>query len=351
MSYDYVSGLGAASFRASLSNRTPPASSSSTPQTPGFPGTKSPGKTLGTGTKNVLDARFKASQKKKQALDAAARIRDLKEKRAAAAALLDRKKATEPKDPSTAALQKKVDDLTKALAQAQKDQASSAKAAADQHKQEVEALQKQINDLMAALQSAQSSAAGGGGGGGGGGASEQEVATLENAAAALQEQQAVAQAEAQVEEQAAAETAAEAQQTEAALPWHTKYKTWLYVGGAAVILGAGYYYFMRPKTAMSLPVPTSPKSPSGLAANASRSREYAGGDKGFQKWLDEVDRIVSSKIGLSLFDLEDMNLWDSYYSGDTPEQCVREVVMESIRDNYGDEYAALLKNKKGRGRR
>lgn len=75
-----------------------------------------------------------------------------------------------------------------------------------------------------------------------------------------------------------------------------------------------------------------------------RAKEYARGNGEFEEWLTELDKLVSDRIILSVFDLEDMNLWDSFHAGESPEDCLREVVTESIRDNHGDEFTALLED-------
>jgi hypothetical protein len=70
--------------------------------------------------------------------------------------------------------------------------------------------------------------------------------------------------------------------------------------------------------------------------------EHYTDDPEFAVWLRQVDEIVQSRLALSLFDLEDMLLRDSYDAGDTPEVCVQEVVKETVRENYGADASALL---------
>lgn len=74
-----------------------------------------------------------------------------------------------------------------------------------------------------------------------------------------------------------------------------------------------------------------------------RATEYADGGVEFAVWLKEVDRLVEEKIGLSVFDLEDMMFSDSFDAGESAEDFIREVVVPSVQENYGDEYAALLR--------
>jgi hypothetical protein len=74
----------------------------------------------------------------------------------------------------------------------------------------------------------------------------------------------------------------------------------------------------------------------------SRATEYADGDRAFAEWLEDVDVLVRARVPLELFDLEDMALRESFDAGDTPADCLRDVVVESVRECYGDEYAELL---------
>lgn len=73
-----------------------------------------------------------------------------------------------------------------------------------------------------------------------------------------------------------------------------------------------------------------------------RAEEYADGNEEFGKWLAELDKLVSDRVGLSLFDLEDMRLWDEWDSGSSPEDALRELVIPTVSENYGEECAALL---------
>jgi len=79
-----------------------------------------------------------------------------------------------------------------------------------------------------------------------------------------------------------------------------------------------------------------------------RSKDYAGGDTEFEQWLDEVDEIVEAAIGVGLFDLEDMLLWDCFNDGNSPEECVRTLVYEAVLGSYGEEGARLLLEECGR---
>ncbi len=74
----------------------------------------------------------------------------------------------------------------------------------------------------------------------------------------------------------------------------------------------------------------------------SRAKEYAGGNEEFAAWLEEVDALVAGKVGLSVFDLEDMLFFDSFEAGDSPEDFLSDVVAPMIVENYGEEYAQLL---------
>lgn len=44
----------------------------------------------------------------------------------------------------------------------------------------------------------------------------------------------------------------------------------------------------------------------------------------FEKWMEEVDGLISSRLGLSSADLRDRNWRDEYEDGSTPEQAVEE---------------------------
>lgn len=74
-----------------------------------------------------------------------------------------------------------------------------------------------------------------------------------------------------------------------------------------------------------------------------RAVEYAGGDTGFAKWLDEVNSIIERQIEIGLFDLEDMLTRDAYDDEVTPEEFVRETVADMLETEYGHEYADLLR--------
>ena len=75
-----------------------------------------------------------------------------------------------------------------------------------------------------------------------------------------------------------------------------------------------------------------------------RAKGYARGNDTFEEWLCELDALVSDRIMLSVFDLEDMCLWESFWAGDSPKTCLREVVIPSVRDNHGDDYAQLFED-------
>jgi hypothetical protein len=66
-----------------------------------------------------------------------------------------------------------------------------------------------------------------------------------------------------------------------------------------------------------------------------RSRDYACGDAEFEAWLNKVDALVEARIGLSLFDLEDMMLRYDFDQGLTPKECFQTTVADMLRDNYG----------------
>lgn len=77
----------------------------------------------------------------------------------------------------------------------------------------------------------------------------------------------------------------------------------------------------------------------------SRASECAGrdADPEFVEWLEDVDTIVEDRLQLSVFDLSDMLFHDHWVASDSPEVFVEEVVAENIREEYGPQYAALLR--------
>jgi hypothetical protein len=74
-----------------------------------------------------------------------------------------------------------------------------------------------------------------------------------------------------------------------------------------------------------------------------RAKEYSEGDDQFARWLSRVDVILEGRIGLSLFDLEDMMIRDAYDGEETPEDFVEGTVVDAVEENYGIEYADLLR--------
>jgi len=75
-----------------------------------------------------------------------------------------------------------------------------------------------------------------------------------------------------------------------------------------------------------------------------RAQEYANGNEEFAEWLDELDKLVSDRITVGLFDLEDMCLWDEWEAGSSPEDTMRELVAPTVDQNYGVEYGDLLRS-------
>ncbi len=73
-----------------------------------------------------------------------------------------------------------------------------------------------------------------------------------------------------------------------------------------------------------------------------RASEYSDGDEKFATWLNVVDRLVQNRVEVSLFDLEDMLLRDSYDAGETPRQCIYETVYPNVLESYGVEMATYL---------
>lgn len=73
-----------------------------------------------------------------------------------------------------------------------------------------------------------------------------------------------------------------------------------------------------------------------------RVKEYASGDTQFAEWLNEIDSLVTSRLGISLFDLGDMLFWDSYDSGETPEEFIEDSLVPEVQAEYGKDIANLL---------
>lgn len=54
----------------------------------------------------------------------------------------------------------------------------------------------------------------------------------------------------------------------------------------------------------------------------------------YKAWMKKVDALVSNRIGLSVYDLADMNYHDMFEDGYTPEEMVEEV-LEEVAYEYG----------------
>lgn len=283
MSYSYASGLGTNGTFTSR-RESPPAPEAPTSKTiptispllfgkmsRSSTGTTEPyktvqttfGKTAGTITakdkasmlaatsSNTATITGKAIEQSVAAATAAARIKALESKIAGLSSTIRDAERTGAPSAEVTALQAQISELTMALADAQQEHIAAAQAAAEAHRNDMGILQLQINELVTAIQGAQAA-----------GANEQ-VALLQAQIAAMQQQLAESRAAADVEEEAAEETSDEAATLE---PWYDRYRTHLYIGAGLAALAAAYF-FTRPRTAMHLPVPTTPASPSGLAAN------------------------------------------------------------------------------------
>jgi hypothetical protein len=46
----------------------------------------------------------------------------------------------------------------------------------------------------------------------------------------------------------------------------------------------------------------------------------------FQRWMQEVDGLCIGEYLLSIYDLPDMNFYDAYESGQTPEEFMNEAI-------------------------
>jgi len=58
-------------------------------------------------------------------------------------------------------------------------------------------------------------------------------------------------------------------------------------------------------------------------------------DRRFAEWLREVNEVVQKLTSVSVSDLEDMPLFDSFASGCTATEFVHDVVRQTVMDNYG----------------
>jgi len=73
-----------------------------------------------------------------------------------------------------------------------------------------------------------------------------------------------------------------------------------------------------------------------------RAKEAAEGDQGFYKWLVEADKKVENCVGMSLFDLDDMEIFAYYEAGSSPQEFIEEEVIERICDSFGEEMRILF---------
>ncbi len=64
--------------------------------------------------------------------------------------------------------------------------------------------------------------------------------------------------------------------------------------------------------------------------------DYAGNNENFADWLEELDKIILSRVGMGLFDLPDMLTRDSYDTGDTPMKFYRDTVLKTLESQFGD---------------
>lgn len=70
-----------------------------------------------------------------------------------------------------------------------------------------------------------------------------------------------------------------------------------------------------------------------------RLKDYARNDQQFYRWLQDVDRYISSKLGVTLLDLADWAWRDAYESGQPAEDAAAEFLEGEgydIDDNLQD---------------
>lgn len=70
----------------------------------------------------------------------------------------------------------------------------------------------------------------------------------------------------------------------------------------------------------------------------SRAMEYANGDLAFAAWLMIIDNHLKSKIGVSIFDLDD-NMWRDEYDDGTHPIAALEAFLE---DEYPEAFDLLM---------
>ena len=46
----------------------------------------------------------------------------------------------------------------------------------------------------------------------------------------------------------------------------------------------------------------------------------------FQRWMQEVDGLCLGEFLMSIYDLPDMNFWDAFDAGQTPEEFIAETI-------------------------
>jgi hypothetical protein len=152
-------------------------------------------------------------------------------------------------------LRAQVERLTASLAAAQQSHADAATAAATAHRDEVAALQAQIDALNAAMAASTDNT---------------EIAGLRAQVEVLLGQLTAAEVAADEATEAAADSEA-AYLTSAS--WFERNKTNLLIGAGVLVAGVIGWKMLSGRRAMALPAPTSPRAPAGLARNP-RGRSY-----------------------------------------------------------------------------
>jgi len=64
--------------------------------------------------------------------------------------------------------------------------------------------------------------------------------------------------------------------------------------------------------------------------------DYAGNNPAFAQWLEELDRIIMSRVEMGLFDLPDMLTRDAFDAGDTPMEFYKSTVLDTLEKEFGD---------------
>ena len=88
---------------------------------------------------------------------------------------------------------------------------------------------------------------------------------------------------------------------------------------------------------------------SASVSEISRAAEYADGDAPFAAYLEKCDSICIGRIGLSIFDLEDIPWRDNFDDGVEPRDAVQELIEYAGYYSEQDEDADLYDDREYEG--